>query len=107
MLSPKKTTRSPSRRPKVSAANSRAEGARSAASTQDLRIIRFNDDIMVCAMKTLLLLVPLAAFGVDTWWPVNGGPGNIRYTELPQITPANVAQLQVAWSWDAREAFKD
>jgi quinoprotein glucose dehydrogenase len=51
------------------------------------------------------LLVPL--FGADTGWPVNGGPYNIRYTQLVQITPANVRQLEVAWSWDAHEAFKD
>ena len=43
----------------------------------------------------------------DTGWPVNGGPYNIRYTGLSQITPANVARLQMAWSWDAHEAFKD
>ena len=52
-----------------------------------------------------LWLVPL--FGADAEWPVNGGPYNIRYTELTQITPANVGRLQVAWSWDAHEAFKD
>ena len=53
----------------------------------------------------LLLTVTLPA--ADTGWPVNGGPNNIRYSELKQITPANVSQLQVAWTWDAREAFKD
>ena len=51
------------------------------------------------------LLAPLHA--ADTPWPVNGGPYNIRYTELSQITPANVSRLQMAWSWDAHEAFKD
>ena len=43
-----------------------------------------------------LLLAPL--FGADTEWPVNGGPYNIRYTGLSQITPANVGRLQVAWT---------
>ncbi len=43
----------------------------------------------------------------DTPWPVNGGPYNIRYTELSQITPANVSHLEVAWSWNAHEEFKD
>lgn len=38
---------------------------------------------------------------------MNGGPYNIRYTELSQITPANVGRLRMAWSWDAHEAFKD
>lgn len=50
-------------------------------------------------------LIPL--FGADRGWPVNGGPYNIRYSELVQITPANVGQLQVAWTWDGHEAFKD
>src|ERR1700712_2116794 len=49
----------------------------------------------------------LPCFAADTGWPVNGGPNNIRYTELVQITPANVRNLQVAWTWDAHEAFKD
>jgi quinoprotein glucose dehydrogenase len=57
--------------------------------------------------RILLLLLPLSLWGADTNWPVNGGPYNIRYTELSQITPANVGQLQVAWTWDAHEAFKD
>ena len=59
--------------------------------------------------RNLLLLSTLLIrlFGADTEWPVNGGPYNIRYTALSQITPANVSQLQVAWSWDAHEAFKD
>jgi quinoprotein glucose dehydrogenase len=60
-------------------------------------------------MHRLLAAVLLAfpAFAADTGWPVNGGLYNIRYTELSQITPANVSKLQVAWSWDAQEAFKD
>ena len=43
----------------------------------------------------------------DVGWPVNGGSYNIRYTTLSQITPANVARLQVAWTYDAHDAFKD
>lgn len=57
--------------------------------------------------RLLLLALALPLIAADTEWPVNGGPYNIRYTELSQITPANVARLQVAWSWDAHEAFKD
>lgn len=57
--------------------------------------------------RILLLLLPFTLWGADTGWPVNGGPYNIRYTELSQITPLNVGQLQVAWAWDAHEAFKD
>jgi quinoprotein glucose dehydrogenase len=57
--------------------------------------------------RLLLLAIPLALSAADTPWPVNGGPYNLRYTELSQITKANVAQLKVAWTWDAHEAFKD
>lgn len=60
---------------------------------------------------SIRLLIPVCLattlFAADTNWPVNGGPYNIRYSELGQITPANVAQLKVAWTWDAHEAFKD
>jgi quinoprotein glucose dehydrogenase len=52
----------------------------------------------------LLLALALAA---DVDWPVNGGPNNIRYSTLSQISPANVSHLQVAWSYDAHDAFKD
>ena len=38
---------------------------------------------------------------------MNGGPYNIRYSELVQITPKNVGKLQVAWTWDGHDAFKD
>ena len=60
-------------------------------------------------MRRLFLLAPLLIplFGADKEWPVNGGLYNIRYTELTQITPANVGQLKVAWTWDGHEAFKD
>ena len=60
---------------------------------------------MIRSLLPLLAALPLTA--ADTPWPVNGGPNNIRYSELKQITPANVNQLRVAWSWDAHEAFKD
>jgi quinoprotein glucose dehydrogenase len=42
---------------------------------------------------------------VDIGWPVNGGDGNIRFSPLRQIDKRNVARLQVAWSYDAGDAF--
>jgi len=39
-------------------------------------------------------------------WPVNGGPDNIRYSPLKHISRDNVARLQVAWTFDSRDAFK-
>ena len=44
-----------------------------------------------------LLLFALPIYAADVDWPVNGGPDNIRYTTLSQITPANVSKLQLAW----------
>ncbi|HLW77555.1 MAG TPA: PQQ-binding-like beta-propeller repeat protein, partial [Bryobacteraceae bacterium] len=55
----------------------------------------------------LLSVAALALRAGDVEWPVNGGPYNIRYTELKQITPENVSRLRVAWSYDAHDAFKD
>jgi quinoprotein glucose dehydrogenase len=58
-----------------------------------------------------LLLVSLVSVSADQArpgadWPINGGPGNARYSPLAQITRANVAQLQLAWTYDSHDAFK-
>ncbi len=59
-------------------------------------------------MKLLLpLLLPAICLCADTEWPINGGPNNIRYTTLTQINKENVGKLQVAWSYDAHDSFKD
>ncbi|HEY2012557.1 MAG TPA: PQQ-binding-like beta-propeller repeat protein [Bryobacteraceae bacterium] len=55
----------------------------------------------------LVLAAAMCARAADVEWPVNGGINNIRYSTLTQINPANVARLQLAWSYDARDAFKD
>ena len=40
-------------------------------------------------------------------WPVYGGnTDNTHYSTLSQITPANAATLQVAWTYDTRDAWK-
>lgn len=50
-------------------------------------------------MLTLLLIVSLQAPGD---WPAYGrDPGGARFSPLTQITRANVAQLQVAWTYHA------
>ncbi len=37
-------------------------------------------------------------------WPVyGGGPDQIRYSALDQITRSNVSQLEVAWTYDSKE----
>src|SRR5689334_675817 len=39
-------------------------------------------------------------------WPVFGGNAdNTHYTTLSQISPANVARLHVAWTYDTKDAF--
>ncbi len=38
------------------------------------------------------------------WAAYGGGPEQIRYSSLAQITPRNVAQLEVAWTFDSGEA---
>jgi quinoprotein glucose dehydrogenase len=47
-----------------------------------------------------------AAAAADAEWPVHGGVNNIRYSPLSQITRTNVAQLEVAWTYDSHDAFK-
>jgi quinoprotein glucose dehydrogenase len=54
-----------------------------------------------------LIGLALVARGADVEWPINGGAGNIRYSPLTQITPANVTRLSLAWSFDSHDEFKD
>ncbi|MFL6624404.1 MAG: pyrroloquinoline quinone-dependent dehydrogenase [Sulfurifustis sp.] len=45
-------------------------------------------------------LIAIAASADDGGWPTYGGdPGGSRYSPLAQITPANVKQLKVAWTF--------
>ncbi|MDH5316003.1 MAG: PQQ-binding-like beta-propeller repeat protein [Gemmatimonadota bacterium] len=56
----------------------------------------------------LLLLLPsvLAAQATSVDWPVYGGnSSNTRYSQLSQITPANVDRLQVAWTYQTHDEF--
>ena len=39
-------------------------------------------------------------------WPVYGGSeDHTHYTTLSQISPANVKQLKVAWTYDTKDSF--
>jgi quinoprotein glucose dehydrogenase len=62
---------------------------------------------MRAAYLPLFVFVLAADSGANQDWPINGGPYNIRYSTVSQITPANVAQLKVAWTYDSRDSFKD
>ncbi|HEY7699315.1 MAG TPA: hypothetical protein VIE88_12915, partial [Vicinamibacteria bacterium] len=42
----------------------------------------------------------------DVDWPLNGGPGNSRYSTLDQIDRGNVSRLEVAWIYDSHDAFQ-
>ena len=45
--------------------------------------------------------------GPSSDWPhYGGGPEQIRYSPLTQITPANVTSLKVTWTYDTGDAFK-
>jgi quinoprotein glucose dehydrogenase len=49
---------------------------------------------------------PVPASSHRNWSAYHGGPENLHYTTLGQITPANVAKLKVAWTLDTGDAFQ-
>src|SRR5512143_534379 len=60
------------------------------------------------AVTSVTFLIPAVAHAqkksVD--WAIYGGTtDNTRYSTLGQISPANVAQLKVAWTYDTHDAF--
>jgi len=57
-------------------------------------------------VRFVAFLIAVGAFGADVQWPVNGGPDNIRYSPLKQITPQNVGHLREAWRFDSHDEFQ-
>jgi quinoprotein glucose dehydrogenase len=54
-----------------------------------------------------LALATAACAEQDHDWPVYGGnTNNTHYTTLDQISPANVSQLEVVWTYDTGDAFE-
>jgi len=52
-------------------------------------------------IRTLfLLLIPSLAPAHNNWAGLGNDPGHMRYSTLNQITPANVAKLHTAWTYD-------
>src|SRR6478736_7464575 len=52
-------------------------------------------------IRTLfLLLIPSLAPAQNNWVGFGNDPGHMRYSTLNQITPANVAKLHTAWTYD-------
>ena len=62
--------------------------------------------VQSCIAAVLVAALVGAAPGDDSGWPVHGGIDNIRYSPLSQINRANVAKMQVAWTYDSHDAFK-
>ena len=61
---------------------------------------------LILAAFAVVTTIAGAAQGprVSTAWPAyGGGPEQIRYSSLAQIDRSNVAQLQVAWTYDSGE----
>ena len=53
-----------------------------------------------------LIAAPVQAQPRSVDWPTYGGNwANTRYSTLRQITPANVGQLQVAWTYETHDEF--
>src|SRR6476660_6464358 len=58
------------------------------------------------AAVALLAVAASARAQTSADWPVYGGSDDhSHYTTLGQITPANVKQLKVAWTYDTHDAF--
>ena len=57
--------------------------------------------------RLVVVFVLVTAATVRADWPhYGGGPEQIRYSPLTQITPANVTSLKVAWTYDTGDAFE-
>jgi quinoprotein glucose dehydrogenase len=62
---------------------------------------------MKAFFTAVLLVWAAAAQAQSVDWPVYGGsPDNTHYTTLGQITPANVASLKVAWTYETKDEWK-
>ncbi|MBI1940869.1 MAG: pyrroloquinoline quinone-dependent dehydrogenase [Acidobacteria bacterium] len=68
------------------------------------------------AVLPLILLTAISASdikrsapekGYRVWKVYGGGPESIRYSTLDRINRRNVGRLQVAWSFDTGDAYKD
>lgn len=49
---------------------------------------------------------PVPAGQYSGWGAYHGGPENLHYSTIGQITPANVSKLKVAWTLDTGDAFE-
>ena len=75
------------------------------ALTLHIRTLQSRCDATLRVLSCLVLL--MAVHTADTEWPINGGQHNIRYSPLTQVGKENVNRLEVAWTYNSRDAFKD
>src|SRR5436190_5985045 len=59
---------------------------------------------MLLATPALLGVLANSVWAAGQDWPLYGGEGGRRFSDLAQITRANVAGLQQAWRFDMIEA---
>ncbi|MBT3482516.1 MAG: PQQ-binding-like beta-propeller repeat protein, partial [Opitutales bacterium] len=65
---------------------------------------RHFDRFLNLPLLPLLLLISAMCMGADRNWPTYlGDNASSQYSSLTQITPSNVAQLEVAWTFDASQ----
>src|SRR5215216_1266274 len=63
-------------------------------------------------LTSAFALVLLASLSVTSpgqsvdWSMFGGSPDNTHFTTLSQITPANVASLKVAWTYETKDEYK-
>lgn len=63
--------------------------------------------VLSCALGVCLPLAPVHAGSGDEWSHYGHDAGNMRYSPLTQITPANVHALTPAWTFHMRPASLD
>jgi quinoprotein glucose dehydrogenase len=64
--------------------------------------------LLVTAITATAFFGPSLAADLSAEWPTNGhDKGNMRFSPLNQITPANVGGLQQAWVFHMRPAYLD
>jgi quinoprotein glucose dehydrogenase len=63
--------------------------------------------IFRCALGACLFLTPALAAGTEEWSHYGNDAGNMRYSPLRQVTPANVQALAPAWTFHMRPASLD
>jgi quinoprotein glucose dehydrogenase len=59
--------------------------------------------VVLAAVSSSCLRSGTGADHVRDWPAYGGGPQNIRYSRLKQIDRSNVRQLEVAWTFDAKD----